>query len=319
MTLTPIASNAAVRKLEQGDPNSAAILNAPAQGFLNQALALSIEYEAIQAIQTTIGQRLTQLSDAVSLKDGAISLRNNLQAERSQSSAADTQATTVESGIAPLNNASATESARVAGINTKLDSITPSTYQAFSANLSAIASAVPSASNYLYRDPSAIVTYATPQLSTGTRMRDVILQATIGAGAASPAIPNETWWDLPLIQTLNMASDLVSWNASTRELTLGVGEYSIEGYVVATNTQLAQMSILQSSTRYLGTSGKSTSEAGVIGSDKLSIYSHLFASFKVTSARIYSPQLFLSGGSIVSSTLSEACPYAFLRVRHYQY
>lgn len=319
MTLTPIASNAAVRKLEQGDPNSAAILNGPAQGFLNQTLALSVEYEAIQAIQATIAERLTQLSDAVSLKDGAIALRNNLQAERSQSSVADTQATTVESGITPLNNARSTESGRVAGINAKLDSISPSTYQAFSANLSAIAGATPSANNYLYRDPSAIVNYATPQLSTGTRMRDVILQATIGAGAASPAIPNETWWGLPLVQTLNMASDLVSWNANTRELTLGIGEYSVEGYAVAANTQLAQMSLLQGSTRYLGTTGKSTSESGVIGSDRLSVYSHLFASFKVTSARIYSPQLFLSGGAIVSSTLGETTPYAFLRVRHYQY
>lgn len=319
MTLTPIASNAPVRKFEQGDLNSAAVLNVAAQGFLDQSLALSVEYEAIQAIQTTIGQRIGQLSDAISLKDGAIALRNNLQAERSQSSAADIQTTTVESGITPLNNARATESARVAGINTKLDSITNSTYQAFSSNLSAIAGAVPSASNYLYRDPSAIVTYATPQLSTGTRMRDVVLKATIGAGAASPAIPSETWWDLPLIQTLNMASDLVSWNATNKELTLGIGEFSVEGYVVATNTQLCQMSLIQGSTRYLGTSGKSTSESGVIGSDKLSIYSHLFTSFKVTSARIYTPQLFLSGGSIASSTLGEATPYAILKVRHYQY
>jgi hypothetical protein len=290
----------------------------PAQGFLNQALALSVEYEAIQAIQSTIGQRLTQLSDVVSLKDGAIALRNNLQVERSQSNTADTQSTAVEGGITPFNDARAIESGRVAGINTKLDGITPTTYQAFSANLSAIASAVPSARNYLYRDPSAIVTYATPQLSTGTRMRDAIFKATIGNNAASPAIPNESWWDLPLVQTLNMASDLVSWNASTRELTLGVGEFSIEGYIVATNTQLAQMSLLQGTTRYVGTAGKSTNESGVIGSDKLSIYSHLFATFSVSSARIYSPQLFLSSGSIASSTLGESSPYAFLRVRHYQ-
>lgn len=319
MTLTPIASTAPVRKFEQGDPNSAAILNEPAQGFLNQSLALSIEYEAIQAIQVTIGQKLAQLSDAISLKDGAIALRNNLQTERSQSSAADTQATAVESGIVSLNNARSLESARVEGIDTKLNSITPLTYQAFSSNLSAIVTATPSAGNYLYRDSGAIVTYATPALSAGTRMRDLILQAAIGAGAASPSIPNEIWWDLPLIQTLNMASDIASWNPATKELTLGVGEFSIEGYVVAANAQLAQMSLRQGSTRYLGTSGKSTNESGVIGSDKLSIYSHLFASFKVTSARIYSPQLFLSGGSIVSSTLGEATPYAFLRVRHYQY
>lgn len=319
MSLTPVASSAAVRKFEQGDANSAAVMNVPAQGFLNQSLALSIELEAIAAIQATISSRLGTLSDVISLKNGAIALRDTLQNERSQSSAADTQATTIESGVPPLNALAATESARVTPLNAKLDSITNLTYQAYSANLSAIASAAASANNYLYRDPSAVVTYATPLLSTGTRMRDVILQASIANGASSPSIPSETWWDLPLVQTLNMASDVVSWSAGARELTLGVGEYSIEGYVVACRTQLAQMSLLQGSTRYLGTTGKSTNEGGVIGSDDLSIYSHLFTSFKVTSTRIYSPQLFVSGGLIVSSSLGESTPYAFLRVRHYQY
>lgn len=320
MTLTPIASTTPARKLEAGDPNSAAILNAPAQSFLNQALSLSIELEAIAAIQGTIGQRIATLSDAISLKNGAIGLRDSLQSERSQSSTADVQATSVEAGITPLSDTTGTETARVQPLNVKLDGITPTTYQAFSGNLSAIAAAAASASNYLYRDPVGATTYATPQLSAGTKMRDVILQATIVAGAASPAIPNESEFGLPLVQTLNMASELVSWNASTKELTLGIGEYSIEGYVVATNTQLVQMLLMQGSTRYLGTAGKGTNESGVIGGDRLSIYSHLFASFKVTSARIYKPLIFLSSGSIVSSSLSlsNPSPWAFLRVRHYQ-
>lgn len=318
MTLTPTASNAPVRKLEQGDPNSAAVLNAPAQGFLNQTLAVSIELEAIAAIQTEIEGKLALLSDAVSLKEGAIALKATLQTERSQSSTADIQATSVENALPLLTSATTTEADRVAGINTKLDSITPTNYQAYSANLSSIASAPVSASNYLYRDSGGAVSYATPMLSTGTKMRDCILEATIAAGAASPSIPNEIDYDLPLIQKLNMATDVISWNATTKELTLGVGEFSIEGYVCAVNTQLVQMLMIQGSTRYMGTTGKGTNESGVIGSDKLTIYSHLFTSFKVTSARIYKPQMFLSGGSIVSSTLGEATPWAMLRVRHYQ-
>jgi hypothetical protein len=319
MTLTPVASDNPVRQFESGDLNSAIVVNVPAQGFLNQALAISVELESIVTVQTTIGTRLTQLADAISLKDGAIALRNNLQSERSQSATADTQATSVETGITLLASATTTEANRVAGIDTKLDSVNISTYQAFSSNLSAIGAAAASASNYLYSNPSAVITYATPQLSTGTRMQDVILQATLGAGAGSPTIAGDTWVNLPLLQTLNNASEVVSYNSTTREITLGVGEYSIEGYVVATNTQLVQMSLLQGATRYLGSSGKGTNEAGVIGGDRLSIYSHLMTSFRVTSTRVYNAQIFLSSGAIVSSSLSETTPWAFLRVRHYQY
>jgi len=318
MTLTPIAGNSPVRKFEAGDANSAIVLNVPAQGFLNQTLAISEQLEAIAATQTTIGTRLSQLADAISLKDGAIALRNNLQSERSQSATADTQASTVESGINTLTSTTTTETNRVAGINTKLDSITPSTYQAFSSNLSAIGAAAASATNYLYSDPSAVVSYATPQLSTGTRMRDVILEATLAASAGSPSIAGDVWVNLPLLQTLNNASDVVSYNSTTRDITLGSGEYSIEGYIVATNTQFVQMSLLQGATRYLGSSGKGTNNAGVIGSDRLSIYSHLMASFKITSTRVYNAQIFLSSGAIVSSSLGEPTPWAFLRVRHYQ-
>ena len=318
MTLTPIASNNPVRRFESGDANSAIVLNVPAQGFLNQALDISQQLEAIVATQATIGTRLTQLADAISLKDGAIALRNNLQSERSQSATADTQATSVESGITSLTSTTTTEANRVAGIDTKLDSITASTYQAFSSNLSAIGAAAASASNYLYSDPDAVITYATPQLSTGTRMQDVILEATLAASAGSPSIAGDTWVNLPLIQTLNNASDVISYNSTTRDITLSAGEYSIEGYVVATNTQLVQVSLLQGSTRYLGSTGKGTNQSGVIGPDRLSIYSHLMTSFKVTSTRVYNAQIYLSSGAIVSSSLGEATPWAFLRVRHYQ-
>lgn len=318
MVLTPTASNDPVRKLEQGDPNSAAILNAPAQGFLNQALAITIELEAIAAIQTQTEAKLTQLSDAVSLKEGAIALKTTIQTERSQSAASDTQATNVENAIPTLNANVSTEAARVAGINAKLDGITNSTYQKFDSKLSSIASAAPSANKYVYRDPDGAVSYQEPQLSSGTRMRDCILEATLAAGAASPAIPSESDWDIPFVQRLNMASDVISWNATTKELTLGIGEYSIEGYVCASRTQLIQMLLVQGTTRYMGTSGKGTNDGAIIASDNLTIYSHLLTSFKVTSARIYKPQLFLSSGSIVSSSLGEATPWAFLRVRHYQ-
>jgi len=318
MTLTPIAGNNPVRKFESGDANSAIVLNVPAQGFLNQALDISLQLEAIVATQTTIGTRLTQLADAISLKDGAIALRNNLQSERSQSATADTQATSLESGINTLTSTTTTETNRVAGINTKLDSITNSTYQAFSSNLSAIGAAAASASNYLYSDPSAVISYATPQLSTGTRMRDVILEARLTGGAGSPTIAGDVWVNLPLLQTLNNAGDVVNYNSITRDLTLSAGEYSIEGYIVATNTQLVQLSLLQGATRYLGSTGKGTNESGVIGGDRLSIYSHLMASFRITSARVYNAQIFLSSGAIVSSSLGETTPWAFLRVRHYQ-
>lgn len=319
MTLTPIASNAPVRKFEQGDANSAAVLNVAPQGLLNQALAITEELEAIAGIQGTISTRITQLGDAIALKNSAENLRNIMQAERSQSTTADSQATAVESGLASLVSATNVERDRVAGINTKLDGITPTTYQPYSATLGAIASAAASANNYLYSDPSGTISYATPAITSGTRMRDVILQATIGAGAASPAIPNEVETSLPMVQTLNMASDRATWNASTRELTLLAGEYHVDGYVVATNTQLVEMVLMQGTTRYIGTSGKGTSESGVIGTSNLSIYSHLLASFSLSSARVFVPMIWLSGGAIVSSSLGEATPYAFLRVRHYQY
>lgn len=318
MTLTPTASNDPVTKLEQGNPNSAIVLNVVPQGFVNQCLAISIELEAIAAIQAQTETKLTQLSDAISLKEGAIALKATLQTERNQSATSDTQATNVENALPTLNTNINIEQARTTGINTKLDGITNSTYQKFDTKLSAIASAVPSANKYVYRNPESVTSYEEPQLSSGTKMRDCILEALIVAGVSSPSIPNESEWDIPLVQRLNMANDVISWNATTKELTLGIGEFSIEGYVAACRTQLIQMLLVQGLTRYMGTTGKGTNESGVIGSDNLTIYSHLLTSFKVTSARIYKPQLFLSSGAIVSSSLGETTPYAFLRVRHYQ-
>lgn len=320
MPLTPIASNAPVTRLEPGQPNSAAVLNVPAQMLLNQSLAITEELEEIVAIQGQIASRTTQLGDAIALKASAESLRSAMQAERSQSSAADNQATTIETGLPPLSSATNLERDRVAGINAKLDGITNTTYQPYSPTLQAIASAATSASNYLYQDPGGVISFATPATNSGTRMRDVILQATIAAGAANITFPNEIETSLPLIQTLNMASDRASWNATTRELTLQAGEYHFEGYVVATNTQLVEMLVAQGSTRYVGTSGKGTSEGGVIGSGaNLSIYSHLMFSISLSSARVFVPMVYLSGGAIVASTLGEATPWAYLKVRHYQY
>jgi hypothetical protein len=319
MPLTPIASNAPVTKLETGQPNSAAVLNVPAQGLLNQSLAISEELEAIAAIQTTIGTRITQLGDSIALKASAENLRNIMQAERSQASAADNQATSIEVGLTPLASTTNVERDRVAGINTKLDGISPTTYQPYSATLGEIASAAASANNYLYRDASGVISYATPATNSGTRMRDVVLQATIVPGAASPAIPNEVETALPLVQTLNMANDRATWNATTRELTLLAGEYHVDGYVVACNTQLVEMVLMQGTTRYVGTSGKGTNEGGVIGTSNLSIYSHLMASFSISSSRVYVPMIWLSGGAIVSSSLGETTPWAYLKIRHYQY
>lgn len=318
MTLTPIASNTSSRKLESGEPNSATTLNIPAQAFLNQSLAISVELEAIAAIQSTTSQKLALLNDAISLRGGAIGLISTLQSERSQSSTADNQASTIEAGIAPLASATLIERDRVTPLNTKLNGVTTATYQAFSNNLSAIASASVSANNYLYRNPEAIVSYATPLLSSGTRMRDTILQATLAAGASSPTIPNQSEWELPLTTTLNMAPDFVSWNPTTKELTLGAGIYSIDGYAIATNSQLVQMVLLQGTTRYLGTAGKGTGDSGVVGGDRLTTYSHLLTSFSISSARVYKCLLYLNGGAIVASSMSEATPYAFLRVRQYQ-
>lgn len=319
MALTPSVSNAPVRKFAAGDVNSAAIMNVPAQGFLDQSLAITLDLEAIVAIQTTIATRIGQLSDAIALKNNALGLRDVLLGERSQSSDADVRASNVEGAIVPLDSAVGIQGARVAGINSKLDSITPSTYQPYSEILSAIGATAASASNYLYSDAAAGLSYATPALSTGTRMRDIILECAIGAGAASPSIPNETWFNIPMTQSLNMAPDVANWNAGTRSLTLDPGEYSVEGYVVASRTQLVQMSLVQGSSRFLGLTGKGTNQSSVIGTDELSSYSFLVASFKITSARAYNPQIFLSGGAVMPSTMGEATPWAFLRVRHYQY
>jgi hypothetical protein len=319
MPLTPIASNAPITRLESGQPNSAAVLNVPAQGLLNQSQAISEDLEAIVAIQATISSRITQLGDAIALKASAENLRNLMQSVRSQSTIADNQATTIETGLGSLTSATNVERDRIAGINAKLDGISPTTYQPYSATLGAIAIAAASPTTYLYRDTSGAVSYATPATNSGTRMRDVILQAAIAPGAASPAIPNEVETSLPLIQTLNMASDRVTWNASTQQLILLAGEYHVDGYVVASRTQLVEMLLVQGSTRYVGTSGKGTSEGGVIGSDNLSIYSHLMASFSLSGSRVFLPQIYLSGGAIVASSLGEATPWAFLRVRHYQY
>jgi hypothetical protein len=320
MPLTPIASNSPVARLESGQPNSAAVLNVPAQGLLNQSLAISEDLEAIVAIQATIGTRITQLGDAIALRGSAQNLLNAVQSERSQTSAADTQATTIETGLAPLSSTTNVERDRVAGINAKLDGISANTYQPYSATLGAIAGAAVSASKYIYRDAAGAISFATPSTNSGTRMRDIVLQATLAPGAASPSIPNEIETSLPLIQTLNMASDRATWNATTRELTLLAGEYSIDGYVVAANAQLVEMLLVQGSTRYIGTSGKGTSEGGVIGSGaNLSTYSHLMASFSISSSRVYVPMIYLSGGAIVASSLGEATPWAYLKIRHYQY
>lgn len=320
MPLTPIASNAPVRRFEAGDSNAAIVMNVPAQGLANQALAITEDLESIVLIQQAIATKLGQFSDAIALKDNATNLKNVLINERGQSQAGDTQATNVESGIGAITSAIATENNRVIPVNTKLDGITPTTYQAYSAVLAGIGSAAASANNFMYSDPAGAIAYATPALSSGTRMRDICLKGTIAPGATPITFPNETWTNLALLQSINMASDTMSWNAANQELTLSAGEYSIDGYVVGSRTQLIQMSLVQgTNVRYLGSTGKGTSESGVIGSAELSIYSHLQASFNISSARVYVPQIFMSGGTIPPSTIGETYPYAVLRVRHYLY
>lgn len=319
MPLTPIASNTPARMFESGDPNSAAVMNVPAQALLNQSFDITLGLEAIVATQQTISTKLGQLGDAIALKNNAQAIKNVLISESSESNTADSQASSVEAGIVPLTSAITTESDRITPINNKLDSITTSSYQAFSSVLGAIASATASANNYLYSASDGAISFATPQLSSGTRLRDIILEAKIAPGVAPITFANETWVNIPFLQSLNMASDYMSWNQSTQELSLVGGEYHVEGYIAASRTQLVQMSLLQGSTRYLGSTGKGTSESGVIGSAELSIYSNLITSFSFSSARVFIPQLFLSGGAIVASTMGEQTPWAMLRVRHYLY
>jgi hypothetical protein len=293
-------------------------MNVAPQGFLNQCLAQSIELEQIAAIQAQIEAKLAQLADVTALKNSATTMRDTLQNVRSQSQTADTQASNVENALPALAASAETEANRVIPINNKLDSISNTTYQAYSAVLGAIGAASVSADKYIYSASNGDISYTTPQLSTGTRMQDCILQATLAGGAPSPAIAGDVWSSLPLVQTLNMAGDVMAWNASARELLLSAGEYSIDAYIVASRTQLVQLSLLQGSTRYLGTSGKGTNDNGVIASENLSIYSHLMTSFKINSTRVYIPQVYLSSGSIVSSSLNETTPWAFMRVRYYQ-
>jgi len=319
MPLTPIASNTPARAFESGDPNSAIVMNVPAQAFLNQAFRITTDLEAIVTTQQTIATKITQLADAIGLKNNAQLIKNTLIAESSQSGTADTQASSVEAGISPLTSAIGVENDRVTPINNKLDSITNTTYQAFNPVLGAIAGATASANNYLYSAVDGAIAFATPQLSSGTRMRDIILEAKISPGAAPITFANEAWVNVPLLQSLNMASDYMAWNQSTQELTLVGGEYHVEGYIAASRSQLVQMSLLQGTTRYLGSTGKGTSEGGVVGSAELSIYSNLITSFNIGSTRVYYPQLFLSGGAIVASTMGETTPWAMLRVRHYLY
>lgn len=320
MPLTPIASNAPVRSFDSGDPNSAVVMNVPAQGFLNQAFVITTDLEAIVATQQTIAGKIGLLADAIALKNSATALKSTLTSEGSQSAAADTQASTVESGITPLTSAIVTENNRVPPIDNKLNGISNTTYQAYSPVLSAIANATASANNYLYSGNDGAIGFSTPGISSGTRLRDIILEAKIAPGSASLTFANETWVNVPLIESLNMASSYMTWNSSTQELSLVAGEYHVEGYIAASKSQLVQMSLLQgTSTRYLGSEGKGTSESGVIGSADLSIYSNLVASFSINSSRLYIPQLFMSGGAIVASTMGENTPWAFLRVRHYLY
>lgn len=320
MPITPIASNAPVRRFESGDPNSASLLNSVVQGFANQALAITVEMEAISNIQQTTATNLGQLSDAIALRNNAIALKGVLIDERAQSSASDVQASSVESGISPLNSAIVTESDRVTPVNSKLDSISPTTYQAYSATLSGIAGSAASANSYLYVAADGTISFGNPPTSSGTRMRDFVALATIAPSDAPITFPNETWTNIALVQSLNMGSDVMAWNAASQQLTLSAGEYSIEGYIMASKPQLVQMSLVQgTSARYLGSAGKGTNESGVIGSADLSIYSHLGGSFSINSSRVYVPQVFMSGGAIVPSTMGDSYPYAMLRVRHYLY
>jgi hypothetical protein len=319
MPLTPIASNNPVRAFESGDPNSAIVMNVAPQGLLNQAFEITTSLETIVATQQTIATKITQLADAIALKNNATAVKNTLISESAESVTADTQASSVESGITPLTSAISTENGRAIPINNKLDGITNSTYQAHSPVLTSIAGATASANNYLYSANDGAIGFSTPSLSSGTRLRDIILEARIAPGSPNLTFANETWVNIPMVQALNMTTTQMSWNQTTQELTLLGGEYHFEGYVAASRAQLVQMGILQGATQYFGTSGKGTSEGGVVGSANLTIYSHFINSFNFGSSRVFLPQLFLSGGEIVASTLGENTPWAMLRVRHYLY
>lgn len=318
--LPPTAQDLPVKKLASGDPNSAALLNPTAQGFLNQAEAIAQELGAIAATQATIEQRLTQLAGAQALRNNAIALQGAIASEQQQIVAADVQASAIENGLPALNSALQVEGDRVTPTNNKLNSITTTTYQAYSAVLQAIAAAPLTASKYLYSNAGGAIAWENPQLSSGTRIRDLILRASIASGGTAPTIANATWTNIPMVQAINMGSDRMAWNAATRTLTLQPGEYLIEGYVCARGA-LVQMCLQQvSGTTYLGTTGKGTTEGAIVPTNEsLSIYSFLIDSFLVSSARSYNPQIFLSGGAIPVGTLGKPTPWAFLRVRHFLY
>lgn len=319
--LNPSPSSTAVRRFESGDLNSAIVVNVPAQGFLNQAEAISQDLEAIVTIQDTIAQRLTQLSAVTTLRASTIALNDTLTAERSQTTAADNQASAIETTIPNSNSAIVSEGDRVAPINTKLDGITTTTYQASASVLSAISAAPMAPSSYIYSNNLGAIAFTLPALSSGTRMRDCILKGVIASGNVGPAIPNTTQTNIPMVQTFNNASDRIAWNSSTQTLTLQAGEYTIDGWCVARG-QLVQMSLLQQSpsARYWGTTGKGTHEGAIVGaSESLTIYSHLVDSFLVTSARSFNPQVFLSSGQLMVGTLGVSTTWAFLRVRHFLY
>jgi hypothetical protein len=296
-------------------------MNVPAQGFLNQAESLAQDLEAISAIQDTIAQRIGQLAAVAALRDDATSLNNTLASERSQTAAADNQASAIEAAIPAQNSAIATQNNRVTPINTKLDSITTTTYQASSSVLSTISAAIATPSKYLYSNSAGAIDFTAPALSSGTRMRDCILKATIASGGTAPTIANATQTNIPMAQTFNNASDRIAWNAATQTLTLQAGEYTIEGYCLASG-QLVQMSLLQASpsVRYWGTTGKGTLEGAIVSaSERLSIYSHLVDSFLASSTRTFNPQIFLSSATIQVGTLGVPTTWAMLRVRHYLY
>lgn len=319
--LNPSPSNAGVRRFENNDPNSAIVMNVPAQGFLNQAEAIAQDLEAIVTIQDTIALRLTQLSAVTTLRANATALNATLTTERAQTTAADNQASAIETAIPNSNSVIGVEGDRVAPINTKLDSITTTTYQASASVLSAISAAAVAPSSYIYANNAGAIVFASPALSSGTRMRDCILKGTIASGNVGPAIPNATQTNIPMVQTFNNASDRIAWNSSTQTLTLQAGEYTIDGWCVARG-QLVQMSLLQlsPSVRYWGTTGKGTHEGAIVGaSESLTIYSHLVDSFLASSARSFNPQVFLSSGQLMVGTLGVPTTWAFLRVRHFLY
>lgn len=324
MPLTPNPQYIGVRKFESTDTNHADVLNAVAQECLNQAAWIKQQIDAVKASQDVLEAAIASLSGYTALKTQAVNLLAAIETEKTQNTTSDTLAGTIESGVTTENTNADVELARIAGLQSAIAGIQIGTnYQAYNANLQAIASAARVNDTYLYSNASAVINWSNPStLGSGTIIRDCVLKAIISSGGTAPTLTTGAWTDAPLAQIYNNATDKIAYNATSKQITLQSGEYMLDGLFIA-RSPLTQMQVLNTTDgdTYYGTTGKGTTDANIVTTNEpLAVYSHLLYTFKVTGQRVLTPRYYVSSpGSVLTNSMGIRTPWYMLRISHFAY